>query len=89
MFDLNFIVGCIMSKLTLTEWANDHFRTPPSSNTLRKWAREGRITPLPIKHGRNYYVEFNAHYREPERLDRTTGSSLVERVEAARRGQGV
>lgn len=78
-----------MTKLTLTEWAKDHFRTPPSSNTLRKWAREGRISPAPIKHGRNYYVEPNAHYREPERLDRTTGSSLVERVEAARRGQGV
>ncbi|WP_092459707.1 excisionase [Pseudomonas sp. NFACC45] len=75
-----------MSKLTLTEWANDHFRTPPSSNTLRKWAREGRIIPLPIKHGRNYYVESNARYREPAQLDRTTGSNLVERIEAARRG---
>jgi hypothetical protein len=89
VFDLSFIVGCNMSKLTLTEWGNDHFRTPPSSNAMSKWAREGRITLLPIKHGRNYCVESNAHYRAPARLDRTTGSSLIEKIEAARRGQGV
>jgi predicted site-specific integrase-resolvase len=79
-----------MSKLTLAEWATDHFRTPPSSNTLRKWAREGRITPLPIKHGRNYYVESNAHYREPEKLAALArGASLIERIEAERRRLGL
>lgn len=79
-----------MSKLTLAEWAADHFRTPPSSNTLRKWAREGRITPPPIKHGRNYYVEPNAYYREPEKLGRRAlGGSLLERIEADRKRLGL
>ncbi|MHC8396111.1 excisionase [Pseudomonas sp. LB3P93] len=80
-----------MSKLTLAEWASDHFRTPPSPNTLRKWAREGRITPAPIKHGRSYYVEPNAYYREPEKLGRgrTLGRSLIERIEADRKRLGL
>lgn len=79
-----------MTKLTLAEWAADHFKTPPSPNTLRKWAREGRITPKPVKHGRNYYVEANSHYLEPEKLvRRTPGGTLIERVEAARRVVGL
>lgn len=74
-----------MSKLTLAEWAADHFRTPPSINTLRKWAREGRIAPPPIKHGRSYYVEPNSYYREVEKLGRrTSGGSLIERIKAER-----
>ncbi|PMV79482.1 MULTISPECIES: excisionase [unclassified Pseudomonas] len=79
-----------MSKLTLVEWAADHFRTPPSSNTLRKWAREGRITPPPIKHGRNYYVEPIACYREPEKLrTRTSAGSLIERIQVERAKLGL
>lgn len=79
-----------MSKLTLAEWAADHFRTPPSPNTLRKWAREGRITPRPIKHGRNYYVDANSQYLDPEKLaKRTSGGTLTERIDAARRGLGI
>lgn len=79
-----------MTKLTLAEWAADHFKTPPSLNTLRKWAREGRITPKPLKHGRNYYVEANSHYLESEKLvRRTPGGTLIERVEAARRVVGL
>lgn len=79
-----------MIKLTLAEWAADHFRTPPSPNTLRKWAREGRITPQPIKHGRNYYVDANSQYREPEKLGRRTpGGTLIERIEADRQRLGL
>ena len=79
-----------MSKLTLAEWAADHFRSPPSANTLRRWAREGLISPKPIKHGRNYYVEPNAHYSEPERQSRSPMSgSLVERIQADRSRLGL
>lgn len=79
-----------MSKLTLAEWAADHFRTPPSPNTLRKWAREGRITPQPIKHGRNYYVEASSQYCDPEKVRRRAPSgTLIERIEAARGRLGV
>lgn len=75
-----------MALLTLDEWASEHFRTPPSSGTLRKWAREGRISPAPVKHGRSYYVEPGAHYIEPSKHQATpTGLSLRERVERDRR----
>lgn len=79
-----------MSKLTLAEWAADHFRSPPSANTLRRWAREGLINPKPIKHGRNYYVEQNAHYLAQKReAKRTVGGSLIERIEADRARLGL
>ncbi|SAM35803.1 excisionase [Pseudomonas sp. 1 R 17] len=76
-----------MSKVTLDEWAAAEFKTPPSPNTLRKWAREGRIAPAPIKHGRSYYVESDAHYKEPDqRPARIAGESLIVRIERARNG---
>ncbi|MDI2595559.1 excisionase [Pseudomonas sp. N3-W] len=76
-----------MSKVTLDEWAAAEFKTPPSPNTLRKWAREGRIAPAPIKHGRSYYVESDAHYKELERQPvRIVGGSLISRIERARNG---
>ena len=76
-----------MCKVTLDEWAHDHFRTPPSSNTLRRWAREGLISPAPVKHGRSYYVEADACYREPDPLPKIpAGSSLVTRIVSARYG---
>ncbi|ETF08375.1 excisionase [Pseudomonas moraviensis] len=76
-----------MSKVTLDEWAAAEFKTPPSPNTLRKWAREGRIAPAPVKHGRSYYVESNAHYQEPDLQPvRIVGGSLISRIERARNG---
>lgn len=76
-----------MAKMTLEEWAADQFKTPPSQNTLRKWAREGRIAPAPVKHGRSYYVEADAHYSEPEQPPvRALGGSLLSRIENARYG---
>lgn len=76
-----------MAKMTLDEWAADQFKTPPSQNTLRKWAREGRIAPAPVKHGRSYYVEATAHYNEPEKPpERIAGGSLISRIENARYG---
>jgi predicted site-specific integrase-resolvase len=76
-----------MSKVTLDEWAADQFRTPPSQNTLRKWAREGRIAPAPVKHGRSYYVEVEAQYSEPEKpAVRIPGGSLISRIASARNG---
>lgn len=76
-----------MSLVTLEEWAGDHFRTPPSLNTLRKWARDGRIAPAPVKHGRSYYVESDAKYYEPEKQpQRIPGGSLISRIESARHG---
>lgn len=76
-----------MSLVTLEEWAAEEFKTPPSPNTLRKWARERRISPAPVKHGRTYYVESDAHYQQPEQQPpRKAGGSLVSRIERARNG---
>lgn len=47
-------------KTTLTEWAQKHFRKPPSLFTLRRMARDGEITPQPIKVGRDWQVEDDA-----------------------------
>lgn len=74
-----------MQKITLEEWAKAEFKTPPSPDTLRKWAREGKIFPIPVRHGHRYYVEPGAHYQEPDkRPAKITGGSLVSRIAEAR-----
>ncbi|SEQ26285.1 Excisionase-like protein [Pseudomonas sp. NFACC02] len=76
-----------MPKMTLEEWATEQFKTPPSMNTLRTWAREGRISPTPVKHGKRYYVDSDACYREPDKQERIPlGGSLISRIESARHG---
>lgn len=76
-----------MTKMTLEEWAADQFKTPPNQNTLRKWAREGRIAPSPVKHGRSYYVESDACYSEQEKQQKVPlGGSLISRIASARNG---
>lgn len=51
-------------KVTLEEWARPLYKPAPSIKTLRRWARELRIFPLPEKHGRTYYVDPNARYTD-------------------------
>jgi predicted site-specific integrase-resolvase len=49
--------------LTLKEWARRIYgAAAPSMGTLRRWAREGSITPPAEKHGRTYFVEPDARY---------------------------
>ena len=47
-------------KVTLEAWAAKHFTPSPSLWSLRRMAREGRITPPPVKVGRHYMVEETA-----------------------------
>lgn len=50
---------------TLEEWAKKVYGDKaPTPATLRRWAREARIVPLPRKHGRTYFVYENAVYQE-------------------------
>jgi hypothetical protein len=48
---------------TLQAWAlakyGDH---APNMDTLRRWAREGKIYPAPQKQGRAYFLTENAQY---------------------------
>jgi predicted site-specific integrase-resolvase len=49
-------------KITLEAWAQPQFSPPPSLHTLRRWARDCWIYPVPEKVGRTYYVERHARF---------------------------
>jgi len=49
-------------KITLQAWAAKNFDPPPSLYTLRKWARDCWIWPLPEKVGRDWRVEEDAKF---------------------------
>lgn len=44
------------------DWAALHYDPPPSIHTLRKWCREGRISPAAQLTGREYRVREGAVY---------------------------
>lgn len=49
--------------ITLKSWIAKHYAVnPPHINTVRRWAKEGRITPKPNRHGNSYYVHPDATY---------------------------
>lgn len=50
-------------KITLEEWAVRRYQPPPTTHTLRRWARDLKIFPFPEKVGRAYYVDPEAEYR--------------------------
>lgn len=54
-----------MKTITLLEWAEQKFSQPYKLNTLRMWARTGRIYPAPEKIGRDWQVNPNAQYVNP------------------------
>lgn len=70
-----------MKLISLEVWAERRYDDVcrPTINTLRRWARESRISPLPEKHGRTYYVEEAAVYVDPARTPR-----LVQRIHHGR-----
>ena len=49
--------------ITLADWARANYgQKPPHVNTLRRWCRDGKIFPIPRKHGRSYFLEETARY---------------------------
>ena len=48
--------------IPITTWAERTYDPPPSIHTLRKWAREGRISPAAQLAGREYRVMEDAVY---------------------------
>jgi predicted site-specific integrase-resolvase len=66
-----------MKKIKLQDWAARQYDPPPSMWTLRRWCRDGEISPMPEKVGKTYYVREDAR--------RMTGAplSLVDRLRAA------
>lgn len=50
-------------KMTLEKWAARHYgEDAPNVQTLRRWCRDGKIFPIPEKHGRSYFVQDTARY---------------------------
>ena len=41
-----------MKKITLEAWTKRHYDPPPSAWMLRRWTRDGEITPPPERVGR-------------------------------------
>lgn len=67
---------------TLDHWRQINFaeHCRPTLNTARRWAKQGRIDPPAIKHGRRYYVRPDAVYTDkPQPAKRR----LVDRIRAA------
>lgn len=62
-------------KLTLKEW-NSRLPHPRSEETVRRWVREGKIYPAPVKDGREYLFDENS-VRINEQKNRTP---LLERI---------
>jgi hypothetical protein len=53
-------------EVSLEAWAEARFgEHAPTIGTLRRWAREARILPVPRKYGRSYYVAESARYIDP------------------------
>lgn len=62
-------------KLTLKEW-NSRLPRPRSEETVRRWVREGKIYPAPVKDGREYLFDENS-VRINKQKNRTP---LLERI---------
>ncbi len=78
-----------MTMITLEDWAQRTYgHNAPHRNTLRRWAREAHIYPLPEKHGRQYFVRENARYVAYGALagetDYARCTSLLSRIEQTR-----
>lgn len=56
--------------VSLERWAEIHYgEDKPARATLQRWAREGKIRPQPIKHGRSYFVQPDAMYVDPKVIE--------------------
>ena len=64
--------------ILLEQWGRENFDPPPSLWTLRAMARAGKISPVPVKVGKAYYVQQDAHVVDPSRRP-----SLVQRLQRA------
>ena len=57
--------------VSLERWAKIHYGDQaPRPDTLRAWARQRKIRPAPVKHGRTYMVSPDAQYVDPKLIER-------------------
>lgn len=62
-------------KIKLELWLQREFEPAPAIRTARRWIKEGRIFPAPVKIGNAYYVDQMAVFQEP-----TARPRLVHRI---------
>jgi hypothetical protein len=61
---------------TLETWARTKYgEDAPNIDTLRRWARQGKIFPAPQKQGRAYFLPENAEY-----VDNYNDTNFMRRV---------
>ncbi|WP_322008271.1 excisionase [Paraburkholderia tropica] len=64
--------------IPLAVWAELVFgEHQPHRNTLASWVRNGKIVPMPVKVGRQYFCSPDARYYDPtaERINRMVGGN--------------
>ncbi len=70
------------AEILLTTWAARRFPDkPPSIHTLRRWVREQKIYPRPVKTGREYRVAENAVYvnwNDPESREQISDATSTQ-----------
>jgi hypothetical protein len=76
LLSLPATAGAPSALMGLDRWATAVYgQDAPCIHTLRRWARDGRIYPLPVKQGRSYFVQPEARYVDP-----ANPSTLMEAV---------
>lgn len=72
-------------RIALQTWARlTYGDDAPSVKTLRRWAREGKIWPQPVKHGRSYFVDPSAEYVATRRTPTHAPTTIREAARLAR-----
>ena len=77
--------------ITLELWLAETYGDAITLNTARRWCRDRKISPLPEKHGRTYFVTPDARYTieqqtqpaAPEQPSPAEAGGLVERLKRA------
>ncbi len=68
---MNVTAKRLPTYVSLERWAEIHYgEDAPTPATLRAWARQGKILPPPVKHGRSYRVSPEARYVDPKAVER-------------------
>lgn len=58
-----YVADRAIPMMTLEKWALATYgENAPHIKTLRRWCCEGKIFPIPQKHGRSYFLQETARY---------------------------
>jgi predicted site-specific integrase-resolvase len=72
--------------IKLSDWAGRLYDPPPSPFVLRRWCRDGEISPQPERVGRDWYVREDARRKsanEPETAGQPQSGGLLAQLRRA------